>query len=319
MHKQEQLRSTGSDAEFREQHLGVIMRNNFGLAALFFLISISIPKVLSAQVGEPINMGPVINSSARDAEPTFTADGQTMYFNCFDRAGKVGGDICVSHRNGDGWSEPEIVDAVSTDEYIEVEPLLSPDGKQLYIMSTRPGGHGTADIWVSELVNGTWSEPKNLDAPINSAYADHCLYFTGENWEFAYWTSTRPGGFGGNDIWMSEKIDGVWQQAVNLGSNVNSAASEHHSLPSKDGQSLYITTTRAGGFGGEDIYVTSRDNDGSWTSLTNLGAAVNSDRHDRCPAFSPDFEYFFFDSERSGGFGNKDLWYIPYSRIEHIK
>lgn len=49
----------------------------------------------------------------------------------------------------------------------------------------------------SELVNGA----KNLDAPINSPYSDHCLYFTGENWEFAYWTSTRPGGFGNKDLW----------------------------------------------------------------------------------------------------------------------
>ncbi|MCH7815348.1 MAG: PD40 domain-containing protein [Proteobacteria bacterium] len=267
----------------------------------------------------PINMGSVINTAARDAEPTFTPDGQTMYFNCFDRQGKVGGDICVTERIGDGWTDPEIVDAVSTDDYVEVEPLLSPDGSQLYIMSNRPGGHGSTDIWVSDWENDHWSEPSNLDAPINSPYSDHCLYFAGENSEFAYWTSTRPGGFGGNDIWMSEKVNGTWTDAVNLGANVNSAVSEHHSLPSEDGRSLYVTTTRDEGFGGEDIYVTTRDDNGSWSTLTNLGPEVNSDQYDRCPAFSPDFEYFFFDSERKGGYGNKDLWYLPYSRIEHIR
>ena len=47
-----------------------------------------------------------------------------------------------------------------------------------------------------------------MKGPFNTPYADHCLYFTGENWEFAYWTSTKPEGFGGNDIWPSEKIDG---------------------------------------------------------------------------------------------------------------
>lgn len=310
---------TGRSHAAGQRYWSIVMRRKFELGIFALLGSILTPSLLLAQILEPTNMGPVINSAARDAEPTFTADGQTMYFNCFDRDGRIGGDICVAHRRGDSWTEPEIVSAVSTDEYVEVEPLLSPDGKQLYIMSTRPGGHGGPDIWVSELVNGAWSAPENLDAPINSPDADHCLYFSGENWEFAYWTSTRPGGFGGNDIWMSEKIDGVWQQAVNLGPNVNSAASEHHSLPSADGQSLYVTTTRAGGFGGEDIYVTSRTNDGGWTTLTNLGESVNSDRHDRCPAFSPDFKTFFFDSERSGGFGNKDLWYLPYSSIEHIR
>ena len=69
----------------------------------------------------------------------------------------------------------------------------------------------------------------------------------------------------------------------------------------------------------EDIYVTTRNENGEWTRLVNLGPGVNSDQHDRCPAFSPDFEYFFFDSERAGGFGNKDIWYVPYSRIEAIR
>ena len=271
------------------------------------------------QTQTPVNLGPVVNTGARDAEPTFTADGLTMYFNCFDREGETGSDICVSHWEDNAWNDPRIVWEVSTREYLEVEPLLSPDGKQLYIMSNRPGGKGGHDIWVSELIEGNWTTPKNLDGPMNSAYSDHCLYFAGDDWEIAYWTSTRPGGFGGNDIWTSEKVDGVWQAAVNLGPNVNSAASEHHSLPSPDGNSLYVTTTRDDGFGGEDIFVTTRDGNGNWSELTNLGAQVNSDQHDRCPAFSPDFKTFFFDSERSGGYGNKDLWSLPYSSIENVR
>lgn len=267
----------------------------------------------------PMNMGPVVNSASRDAEPTFSRDGSTMYFNCRDRLGRTGNDICVSRRVDGGWSEPEIVEAVSTEAYMEVEPLLSPDGRRLYIMSDRPGGLGGPDIWVSDLVDGEWSEPRNLGEPINSPYADHCLYFTGPNWEFAFWTSTRPGGFGGNDIWGSERIGGVWQAAQNLGPNVNSEGSEHHSLPSQDGSSLYVTADRPGGHGGEDIWVTTRDANGRWSSLVNLGPLVNSDGHDRCPAFSPDYTVFYFDSEREGGEGDKDLWWIPYALIEDTR
>lgn len=295
------------------------MNKIISLSAVTITGWLLITTIVYGQIEQPINMGSVINSAARDAEPTFMPDGNTMYFNCFDRQMKTGGDICVTERIGEGWSEPLIVQAVSTDDYLEVEPLLSPDGKQLYIMSNRPGGKGGTDIWVSDWVDGEWTEPSNLDAPINSPFSDHCLYFAGENWEFAYWTSTRPGGFGGNDIWMSQRVNGDWGEAVNLGPNVNSAMSEHHSLPSEDGHSLYITTTRDEGFGGEDIYVTTRDDEGNWSAIVNLGAAVNSDQNDRCPAFSPDYEYFFFDSERRAGFGNKDLWYVPYSRIEHIR
>jgi dipeptidyl aminopeptidase/acylaminoacyl peptidase len=272
----------------------------------------------AGQVG-PTNMGPVINTTARDAEPTFSADGATMYFNCFDRGGRLGGDICVSHLVDGAWSEPEIVEAVSTEEYSEVEPLLSPDGRQLYIMSARPDGHGGPDFWVSDLVDGEWTTPRNLGAPFNTSYMDHCLYFAGAEWEFAYWTSTRPGGFGGNDIWMSERVDGVWQEAVNLGPNVNSAETEHHSLPSEDGRSLYVTAYRPDGHGGEDIYVTTRGADGVWSPLVNLGPVVNSPRDDRCPAFSPDYSVFYFDSERDGGVGGKDLWHVPYAAIRDTR
>jgi len=107
----------------------------------------------------------------------------------------------------------------------------------------------------------------------------------------------------------------VWQAAVNLGPNVNSQASEHHSLPSPDGRSLYVTSLRSDGLGGEDIYVTTRGADGVWGPLVNLGSAVNSDQNDRCPAFSPDHSTFYFDSERRGGQGDKDLWSVPYALI----
>jgi len=273
----------------------------------------------AAAQGGPTNMGPVINSAARDAEPTFTADGRTMYFNCFDRGGRVGSDICVSALVDGEWTEPEIVEAVSTEEYSEVEPLLSPDGQQLYIMSARPDGHGGADFWVSDLVDGEWTEPRNLGVPFNTPYMDHCLYFAGEDWEYAYWTSTRPGGYGGNDIWMSARVDGVWQEAVNLGPNVNTAATEHHSLPSPDGRSLYVSAVRPDGYGGEDIYVTTRGADGVWGPLVNLGPMVNSERDDRCPAFSPDHSVFYFDSEREGGYGNKDLWFVPYAAVRDTR
>ncbi len=250
-----------------------------------------------AQV-QAVNMGAALNAAGRDSEPTFGTDRRTMYFNCADRRPDSGNDICTSTLVDGQWSAAEI------------EPLLSPDGNQLYIMSDRPGGMGSMDIWVSDKVDGEWTEPRNLGAPINSPAADHCLYFTGPDWSVAYWTSTRPGGYGGNDIWRSERVDDVWQEAVNLGPQINSAGSEHHSLPSADGRSLYITAIRDGGYGEEDIYVTTRDDRGVWGPLVNLGPLVNTEENDRCPAFSPDFQIFYFDSERAGGYGDKDIWWV---------
>ncbi len=85
---------------------------------------------------------------------------------------------------------------------------------------------------------------------------------------------------------MSERLDGEWQAPVNLGPLVNSEASDHHSLPSVDGNSLYITSNREGGYGLEDIYVTTRSEAGEWGPMVNLGPLVNTGTNDRCPAFS---------------------------------
>lgn len=276
-------------------------------------------------VVQPVNLGSVINTKLREAEPSFTADGKTMYFNCQVRPGPTGNDICVSRligtlENG-RWTTPEIVapGVISLKETMDVEPVISPDGRKLYFMSIdRPGGYGGADVWYSENVGGVWQAPKNLGPPFNGPFQDHCLFFSADGNE-AFWTSTRPGGFGGNDIWTSRKVDGVWQPAVNLGPNVNSPYSDHHALPSPDGKSLYVTSGRPGGVGGEDIYVTTRDHTGAWGPLVNLGPLVNTDKDDRCPTPTPDSRIFMFDSERPGGHGSKDLWWVYYDQIKHIR
>ncbi len=253
-----------------------------------------------------MNMGPVINTVHREAEPSFTADGRTMYFNCHDS------DICVTYLMGTWeqgqWTTPQIVGPPISSDYTEVEPWINAAGDKLYFNSLRPfstgsglpgmwlyveavgqiselttdnlgislfGGLDEDDIWVSRLSNGVWSEPRNLndvigEPPVNTPFMDHCLAFSADGNE-AFWTSTRPGGFGGNDIWTSHRIDGKWSRAQNLGPNVNGPWSEHHSIPTPDGRSLYGTLDRPGGFGGEDIYVTTRGADGRWGKLVNVG------------------------------------------------
>jgi Tol biopolymer transport system component len=282
-------------------------------------------QVLPEPMAQPVNFGPVINTKLRQAEPSFTADGKTMYFNCQVRPDRSGNDICVSSLTGNledaNWATPEVVapGVISLKETFDAEPLISTDGKKLFFVSTnRPGGYGETDLWYSENVDGVWQSPKNLGSPFNTPFSDHCLMFSADGNE-AFWTSTRPGGFGGNDIWTSRKVDGIWQSAVNLGSNVNSSYSDHHSLPSPNGKSLYVTSGRLGGFGGEDIYVTTRDDSGAWGPLVNLGPLVNTDKDDRCPSLTPDLRIMMFDSERAGGHGSKDLWWVYYDKVSHIR
>jgi WD40-like Beta Propeller Repeat len=301
---------------------------------------------VAASVPTLRNLGPVINTAQREAEPTFSADGRTMVFNCRDY------EICVSHTNGtwdEGtWTTPELLGAPISTDYLEVEPWLGPAGDKLYFNSNRPfargdslpglalyvnvvgrvggelgitplGGVGQDEIWVSYLTDGRWSEPRNLnevpgEPRVNTEFMDHCLAFSADGNE-VFWTSTRPGGLGGNDIWTSRRAGGAWTQPENLGPAVNSPTSEHHSIPSPDGRSLHVTSDRAGGYGGDDMYAATRGADGAWAELVNLGPKLNGPGSDRCAAWTPDGTVFLFDSDRPGGFGSKDLWWVHFQDV----
>jgi hypothetical protein len=326
------------------------------LGFAYLAARLSAPSAIATQAApgsqrQAMNMGSAINTSQREAEPSFTGDGRTMYFNCHDA------DICVSHLGStweEGkWTPPERLGAPISTGYLEFEPLINAAGDKLYFLSNRPAGRyvenpllspfvtnslfiptylaesrlgagvldglGLADIWVSYKVNGVWSEPQNLndvagEPPVNTAFHDHCLSFSADGNE-AFWTSTRPGGFGGNDIWTSRRVDGKWTAPENLGPNVNGPGDEHHSIPTPDNKSLYVTTTRVDGYGGEDNYITTRDANGERGPLVNLGSLINSPGDDRCPAWTPDHKIFLFDSLKGGGSGGRDIWWAYFKDV----
>jgi hypothetical protein len=102
---------------------------------------------------------------------------------------------------------------------------------------------------------------------------------------------------------------GAWSAPVNLGAVVNSESADEGPAISKDGLSLYLTSTRPGGSGGQDIWVAQReDEDAPWGAPVNLGATVNTAAVEQAPAFSRDEHLMFFVSNRVGGAGGLDIW-----------
>jgi hypothetical protein len=161
-----------------------------------------------------------------------------------------------------------------------------------------------------------WSEPVNLGPVINSPFSDRHPAIS-KNGLSLYLTSNRPGGYGGDDIWVSHRarVGDPWGPPQNVGPNINTGATEYAPTFSRDGHWILFISTRAGGYGGEDIWASYREHthdDFDWQPAVNLGAMINSAYDDGGPTLFEDDEtgevILYFASNRPGGPGDFDIY-----------
>ena len=150
----------------------------------------------------PENMGPVVNSSAWDSQPSFSSDGKTLYFASKREGGKGSSDIWKTELQPDGsWMLPvNLGDSINT-KYEEMAPFIHPDNRTLYFGSRGHQGMGGYDLFVSRMdADGNWSSPVDLGYPINT-YADEINLVVNAKGDVAYISSDKLGGKGGMDIY----------------------------------------------------------------------------------------------------------------------
>lgn len=277
------------------------------------VLSVEIAKA-DFTIGEPTNLGPIINSPALDSQPSISADGLSLFFFS-ERSGGYGNrDIWVARRSttNESWTTVENVRPPVNTSYEDSGPSISDDGLTLFFDSDRPGGSGESDIWVTTRITKSdpWGTPVNLGSTVNASSYDAYPSISADGLTL-FIQSNRPGGYGRHDIWMTTRQtkDDPWTTPVNLGSTVNSTAIEGDPSVSPDGSALLFTSLRPGGYGISDMYLvrwtTIQD---SWGPPMNLGPFVNSPSIEAGPSISTDGLTFFFESERPGGKGSGDLW-----------
>lgn len=198
----------------------------------------------------------VNTETANEGAHSISPDGNALYFTICEGMGGYGGcDIYVSFKKKSNWSAPVNLGPTINTPHKETQPCISPDGRQLYFVSSRPGGLGKLDIWVSDLQpNGTWGEAKNLGPTINTTEIDERPYIHVDN-STMYFSSDGHPGFGHADIYVSRmQANGNWGQAVNLGYPLNSYSYEGGLFVSRDGSTAYFATNRFSKGGDLDIY-----------------------------------------------------------------
>ena len=167
------------------------------------------------------------------------------------------------------------------------------------------GGRAKADF--------TFGEPENLGPTVNSAAMEGPGTISSDGLELYFWDCyfLRPGGFGGFDIWVSRRssVSEPWGEAVNLGPLINTEYDDSKPSISADGLTLYFGSNRPGGYGGFDLWMSTRAaTTDDWGAPVNLGEPVNGEADETFPCVSADGLEIYFDSGRPGGYGDWDLW-----------
>jgi uncharacterized protein (TIGR02246 family) len=156
----------------------------------------------------------------------------------------------------------------------------------------------------------TFGTPTNLGTIVNTSYNDDHPSISADSLSL-FFMSRRPGGYGNGDIWVvtRETKDDEWGTPMNLGSTVNTSSGDWGPSISADGLSLYFSSNRPGGYGGWDVWLTTRATVSDlWGTPVNLGPTVNTSGDDACPSVTPDGLSFYFSSTRPDGSGEADLW-----------
>ena len=158
----------------------------------------------------------------------------------------------------------------------------------------------------------TFGEPVSLKSivPAIDGTTELIDCFSSDGLEM-YIGSQRAGGYGGWDYWVLSRPskEDDWGAPVNLGPAVNSPKDDCLGSISPDGRTFYFSSDRNGGYGGVDIYMSTRATKSSpWGQAVNLGPSINSSGDDRSPCISPDALELYITSYRPGGYGYHDIY-----------
>jgi outer membrane protein OmpA-like peptidoglycan-associated protein/tetratricopeptide (TPR) repeat protein len=197
-----------------------------------------------------------INTNMNEGAQNISQDGQWLIFTgCNFPEGMGSCDLYISYLTAEGWSTPENLGSSINTEFWEAAPSLSPDKRDLYFASRRPGGYGGNDIYVSHrLQNGRWSPAENLGPVINTIGDESTPFIHADN-QSLYFTSNGHSGYGGDDLFVSRKTaDGKWTIPENLGYPINTIENEGSLIIAADGKTAYYASDRADSHGGLDIY-----------------------------------------------------------------
>jgi outer membrane protein OmpA-like peptidoglycan-associated protein/tetratricopeptide (TPR) repeat protein len=266
------------------------------------------------------NLGSNVNTSDNEYSSVVSLDGSSIYFTSKRpwlnneteefrdfRKGLLPEDVYVSKSENNGqWSTSQRLDFCEAGRN-EASLGVSVNERYIYLYQD---AIGSGDLYFSDLYNPTFEKISNIEQPkINSEFWETHLMMTADG-NTIFFASDRPGGYGGLDLYVMSKINGIWSESLNLGANINSAFDEDAPFITSDGNTLYFASNGPSSIGGFDILISSKNVDGTWGEAKNAGYPFNSTNDDIYFSCTIDGKRGFLTSSRPNGVGGTDIYEI---------
>lgn len=258
------------------------------------------------------SMGESVNSPYTEYNPVVSADESVLAFTALrPNTGKTRTnekfieEILVSTNSAGTWSIPQVIPVAS--DYNVGTAGISPDGQKMLIFmggATDPGG-----IFQINKSGNNWSKPTIVAASINSPSVETTASITPDG-KTIYFASDRKGGKGGLDIYKTSlQANGAWSAPVNLGAPINTEANEDAPFIHPDQRTLFFTSDGHNTMGGRDIFKSTLISN-QWSNPENMGYPINTTANDNYFTLLADGRRAYFSSDRKGGLGAQDIYFV---------
>jgi hypothetical protein len=258
-----------------------------------------------------VNMGSVINSRFSDYNPVLNGDQNiliyTQYWDSFDR-------IMICYKKDNTWSAPADITKQIGSEGDCYTSSLSFYGNELYLIRY---GENNYDIYVSKFKDEKWDKMQPISGKINSKNQESSVCISADG-NYLYFSSDRPGGEGGFDIYTAHREGNSWIDVKNLGKVINSKKNEEGPYISYDGTILYFSSDGHETIGNMDILYSELDDEGEWQQPQNIGSPINTTNDDLFYIYFKNTQTGFLSRDLPEGFGKNDIYMIVNENVKEM-
>jgi tetratricopeptide (TPR) repeat protein len=251
------------------------------------------------------NLGEIINSQFSDINAVISGDESTLIFT---RKLRFYDAVFHSKKVDGNWEYPINLTPDFALDGNSYSTGLSYNGDEIFVY--RSDGYD-GNIYSSKLIDGKWTKLEKLNDNINTKFWESHASISADG-KFLYFTSNRKDGYGGLDIYRSERTgNGDWGPAVNLGSIINSKYNEDTPFITTDGKTLYFSSLGHNNIGGYDIFYSTLSDNGKWSKPVNIGYPINTTGDDIFYVPGKDDKYAYYSIyERDEVYGLNDIFRV---------